>query len=67
MRNARGLIRKRLLRTRTHVNVSFQFFDSPDEVNRKSKQLAEMIRSSRHCIVNTGAGVSTAAGIPDFR
>ena len=42
-------------------------FDSPDEVNRKVEQLAELIRKSHHLVVHTGAGISTSAGIPDFR
>jgi NAD-dependent deacetylase len=32
-----------------------------------SAALASLIRASRACVVLTGAGVSTASGIPDFR
>jgi NAD-dependent deacetylase len=32
-----------------------------------SSELASLIRASRACVVLTGAGVSTASGIPDFR
>ena len=32
-----------------------------------SADLASLVRASRACVVLTGAGVSTASGIPDFR
>nr|XP_018917106.1 PREDICTED: NAD-dependent protein deacetylase Sirt6 [Bemisia tabaci] len=42
-------------------------FDSEEEVNRKVDILAEWIQNSNHVVVHTGAGISTSAGIPDFR
>jgi len=33
----------------------------------KLSKIASMIRSSRHTVVFTGAGVSTESGVPDFR
>ncbi|KAK4553799.1 hypothetical protein LTR86_008974 [Recurvomyces mirabilis] len=42
-------------------------FEPPDKIDQKAKKLADLIRKSKHFIVFTGAGVSTAAGVPDFR
>lgn len=42
-------------------------FDPPDVVDRLATDLAKQIRNSKHFIAFTGAGVSTSAGIPDFR
>ena len=44
-----------------------ELYDDADVVAEKSSQLAALMRDSRHVVVITGAGVSTAAGIPDFR
>ena len=42
-------------------------WDKEDEVKAKVKTLAAWIRASPHTVVHTGAGISTSAGIPDFR
>ena len=44
-----------------------EYFDSPEELSHKLDQLAMMIGSAEHFVVFTGAGISTSAGIPDYR
>lgn len=36
-------------------------------VNDRVRKAAEILRSSRHAVILTGAGISTPSGIPDFR
>ncbi|CAG9329276.1 unnamed protein product [Blepharisma stoltei] len=44
-----------------------EYFDSPEELERKIDILAQWIRESSHFMAFTGAGVSTSSGIPDYR
>uniref|UniRef100_T1H7Q6 protein acetyllysine N-acetyltransferase n=1 Tax=Rhodnius prolixus TaxID=13249 RepID=T1H7Q6_RHOPR len=44
-----------------------EVFESEESVTKKVKELAEWVRSANHVVVHTGAGISTSAGIPDFR
>jgi len=44
-----------------------EYFDTPEELEEKVTKLAEWIKNSKHFVAFTGAGISTSAGIPDFR
>ena len=44
-----------------------QIFDDPAVTETKAQKLAEWIKTAKHVVVHTGAGISTSAGIPDFR
>ena len=44
-----------------------EFWDSDDVLQNKIKKLAELIKKSEYCCAFTGAGISTACGIADFR
>merc|ERR1719161_968165 len=42
-------------------------YDPDDVLVEKLDKLAQMVRESDHFVAFTGAGISTSAGIPDFR
>ncbi|XP_046327933.2 NAD-dependent protein deacetylase Sirt6-like [Haliotis rufescens] len=44
-----------------------EFFDSEQSLNEKAAKCAQLIKSSEHCTAFTGAGISTSAGIGDYR
>ena len=44
-----------------------EYFDSPEVLDQKVQMLAEMVIMSQHMVAFTGAGISTAAGVPDYR
>ena len=44
-----------------------EFHDSYHSVRDKAARIADLIKNSRYCLVFTGAGISTSAGIRDYR
>ncbi|KAM8765644.1 NAD-dependent protein deacylase sirtuin-6 isoform 4-T4 [Rhynchonycteris naso] len=44
-----------------------EIFDPPEELEQKVWELANLVWQSSNVVFHTGAGISTASGIPDFR
>lgn len=44
-----------------------EFHDSLESVATAADSIAALVRSAKHCVFFTGAGLSTAAGIGDYR
>ena len=44
-----------------------EYFDPDEVLEQKIDLFVEMLKKSKHFIAFTGAGISTACGIPDFR
>ena len=49
----------------THSKI--EHFDSADILKDKVSEMVKRFRRAKHAIAFTGAGISTAAGIPDYR
>jgi len=43
-----------------------EYTDDPETLREKVKEMARLIRKSKHCLAYTGAGISTASGINDY-
>lgn len=44
-----------------------EYEEDEEDIKRKAKEVAALLRTARHCVVYSGAGISTSADIPDFR
>nr|XP_020451984.1 NAD-dependent protein deacetylase sirtuin-7 [Monopterus albus] len=58
---------KRQVRRNVLKRKQEEVFDDTDELKHKVKQLAVVVKQATHLVVYTGAGISTAASIPDYR
>lgn len=44
-----------------------EFHDSLSTVADEASRIADLIKNAKHCVAFTGAGISTSAGIGDYR
>ncbi|XP_064605969.1 NAD-dependent protein deacylase sirtuin-6-like [Liolophura sinensis] len=44
-----------------------EFFDSLNKIRIEATRIVKLIKQCSHCVVFTGAGISTSAGIGDYR
>lgn len=63
--HARG--RSKFGRLLQQARDTAEFFDCRDQIQARAVTLAHLLQDARHAVVFTGAGISTAAGIGDFR
>ena len=57
-------IEKRMVR---EAAKTCEHHDSEEVFESEAKRIAEMICAAKHCVCFTGAGISTSAGIGDYR
>lgn len=60
-------LRKRQVRRNVLKRKQEEQYDDADELKSKVKQLAAAVEQAKHLVIYTGAGISTAASIPDYR
>ncbi|XP_069124118.1 NAD-dependent protein deacetylase Sirt7-like [Argopecten irradians] len=58
---------KQALRRDAMKKRSLEIKDPEEVLQQKCEQLAEAIKGSKNIVIYTGAGISTAASIPDYR
>lgn len=65
--NSSDLITKQEKSLIHEAKKTAEFFDSAEQIKKEASKVAKMLLSAKHCVVFTGAGISTAAGIGDYR
>ncbi|XP_057700671.1 NAD-dependent protein deacetylase sirtuin-7 [Corythoichthys intestinalis] len=58
---------KRKIRSNQLKRKQEEVFDTADDLKSKVRKLAVAVKQAKHLVVYTGAGISTAASIPDYR
>lgn len=48
-------------------SILFQFVDNDEVFASKLSQLVDYVKKAKYVVLVVGAGLSTSAGIPDFR
>ena len=59
--------KQRLMNEEADLPLDQELFDDLETVKQQAKQVAELIRQKKYTVAYTGAGISTAASIPDYR